>query len=275
MCSPGPGRSAPRWSGPRSVRPCSRRVGCSRSRPPSPGSVGSRTGSWCRASRASVASTTTCSSRGRRAPSPQAWGGGKAPRGRAGLWTRKEAGRRTPATGTATHPECRPARPAPWPRSANGSTWICYVPSVNKYPHAATDPGRRHEALLTQREADSSVELGPDLVPRLLYHPQHRHRLLHPAGLQAAVRIDVDLLGRQVVERPVDVRLHLLHRRDPVRVHVDDAEDDVLGEGVLTKALQEGEAAVGHLEVDLVDRDVQQPRVHVLEAPVAHVGGGV
>src|SRR5256714_285066 len=56
---------------------------------------------------------------------------------------------------------------------------------------------------------------------------------------------------------------------------VDHAEADVLCEAVLTEPLQQVEAAVGHLQVDLIDRYVQQPRIYLLEAAVAHVGRGV
>src|SRR5438105_2596227 len=118
-------------------------------------------------------------------------------------------------------------------------------------------------------------EFGSDLVARLLDHPQLGLGLFDRSRLEAAVRIDVDLLRLQVLEGPVNVLLYLFQRLDPVCVHVDHAEADVLGERMLPEPLQQVQPAVGHLEVDLVDWNLEKPGIDLLEPPVAHVCGRV
>src|SRR3989475_5302061 len=104
------------------------------------------------------------------------------------------------------------------------------------------------------------------------HHPELRLGLLDGPRLQPAVRVDVQLLRGEDLEGPLDpVPDHFL-RFDDVAVDVDDAERDLLPQGLPPEPLEEVEPAVAHLEVEVVDRELVEVRVHRVVIPVARVG---
>src|SRR2546422_959927 len=95
-----------------------------------------------------------------------------------------------------------------------------------------------------------------DRLRRGDHHPQLRLRLLDGPRLQAAVRVDQQLLRRERLEGPLDPVPDLALRLDDVAVDVDHSERDLLLQGLPPEPREEVEVRAG--------------RVVLLEGPVHH-----
>src|SRR5256712_1211827 len=114
-----------------------------------------------------------------------------------------------------------------------------------------------------------------DRLGRGDHHAQLRLRLLDGPRLESVVRVEEALLGRERLEGPLDPVRDLALRLDDVAVDVNHAEGDLLRQGLPPEPLEEVEAAVAHLEVELVYRELVEVRVHCVVVPVARVGDRV
>src|SRR2546426_8719529 len=153
-----------------------------------------------------------------------------------------------------------------------------------------TPPGPAGKAGAAIRDPPLILEYGPkepsppcggslpeaaSLLDRLRrgdHHPQLRLRLLDGPRLQAAVRVDQQLLRRERLEGPLDQVPDLALRLDDVAVDVDHPERDLLLQGLPPEPREEVESAVAHLEVELVHGELVEVRVHRVVVPVARVG---
>ncbi len=85
-----------------------------------------------------------------------------------------------------------------------------------------------------------------------------------PAGglAEAAIRREAEALRRGVLHTAADAGGDVAERFDVVALHVDDADGDVFTPGDGFDQLQFAELAAGHLDVDLVDIEVEEGGEH-------------
>src|SRR2546427_6293827 len=101
--------------------------------------------------------------------------------------------------------------------------------------------------------------------------PQLRLGLLHAPGLEATVRVDVELLRLEDGQGLLDALADQGFRLDDVAVDVDHAEGDLLLQRLALESIQEVQAGVGHLEVELVHRQFVKELKDLVVVPVAGV----
>ena len=102
-------------------------------------------------------------------------------------------------------------------------------------------------------------------------------RFVPGAGLEAAVGVDVEALGRQHFQAALDLGDDVIDGLDDVAVDIDDAPGDLLvfGEALGLQQLDEFLAAVDHLQIELLDWQIEKARVGGDEVAVADVGAGL
>src|SRR5918999_5947132 len=93
-------------------------------------------------------------------------------------------------------------------------------------------------SLYDSESRDCALELRTNDVDGRLDVGQLRLRLVHRSRLEPAVRVHEHPLGWDQLERTADSLGDLLHRFDLMRMHVNDAEPDVLGERVHREVVQ-------------------------------------
>ena len=157
----------------------------------------------------------------------------------------------------------RTSRPPIWTAGSRPRSNRTSVSNMSKrtaeYRAIAEPPARAQpSSARAARTADIiAAELGP--------------ALLHGAGLEPAVGVDPDAVGRQDGGAPADPGADVVGGLHGVRVDVEHAEREVLGERVLLEHRQEIEGAVRDREVEVVHRQVEEARVDRLEGAEARV----
>src|SRR3972149_12000758 len=96
-------------------------------------------------------------------------------------------------------------------------------------------------------------------------------RFLDCARLQAAIRVDHALLRLKNSERLADSFFDLSFRFQNVRMNIDDTDGDFLGELRVPEDLEVGEVRVGELQIELVDRQLENARIDRLEITIANM----
>src|SRR5438445_2664271 len=116
-----------------------------------------------------------------------------------------------------------------------------------------------------------SRQLPSDDLRRLDHHAALLLGLLDRARLEAAVGMRQETLLRHVAQSLADPFRRRRDRLRLVRVHVDDADGELLREPIAVEQLQPPVSVVRHREVELVDRELEDLRIDRGEVAVADV----
>src|SRR4051812_38410421 len=106
-------------------------------------------------------------------------------------------------------------------------------------------------------------------------HPALVERLLDRSRLEPAVGMRQQPIGTHIAQSLADPFGSLIHRLEPVRVHIDDTDGELLCERILVEEIQPAVLVVVHREVELIDRELQHLWVDRREVAVADVRDGL